>query len=73
MNLREHEVVEAEITAARLDGIEEGIRLAAEVLERNVADALQRPDGHGGPELDEAAQARVRDLYQRYLGIGGTP
>lgn len=68
-----HEAVELERDAAFADGVDAGFRLAGQLIEVAVAEALHRPDGHGGPDLDEATRARALDLYARYLGIGATP
>ncbi len=66
---RWHAQTEYEAGSAYWLGLRDGVRLAAGVYGRVIDDALRRPEGPGGPELDELAQATVRDLYRRYLGV----
>lgn len=69
-----HELVEYEIAAAAAAayhrGVEDGVRLARESYQQAIDEALRRPEEHGGPDLDESARRIVRDLYERYLGVG---
>lgn len=64
-----HEAVESECAAAYYDGIRTGVRMAAEAYGKAIAAALVRPDGHGGPDLDEETRAIVAELYGRYLAV----
>jgi hypothetical protein len=48
-------------------GLAEGFRAYGELVDLAVADALQRPEGAGGPNLDDTTRARACDLYRRYL------
>lgn len=48
-------------------GLVEGVRLAGELVDRAVAAALERPEGHGGPDLDVAARDAAAELFRRYL------
>jgi len=52
-------------------GLREGVSLSRELIAQAVQEALQRPAGHGGPDLDDAARAAANDLFRRYLNIGG--
>jgi len=65
-----HEQLEAEVAAAYHAGLEAGVKLARETYQRVIDEALRRPDGHGGPDLDESARSIIEDLYRRYLGVG---
>jgi hypothetical protein len=68
-----HEAVEMERLAAEADayhrGLVDGVRLAQEGIARAVRVALERPEGHGGPDLDEATRSVVLDLYALYLRV----
>ena len=68
-----HEQTEFEVAAAYDMGVRDGIRLAATVYQDSILAALARPRGHGGPDLDAEARARVADLFRRYLGVGVRP
>ena len=54
-------------------GLRDGIGLASALIDERIAAALQRPDDHGGPDLDAETRERVKDLYMRYLGVGLEP
>jgi myo-inositol-1-phosphate synthase len=73
MPIEWHEQCEWEISVAYEDGVRDGIRLYAAVVDDAVLAALARPRGHGGPDLDVEARERVTDLFRRYLGVGLAP
>lgn len=55
------------------EGFREGMRAMARFLDERVAAALERPEGYGGPQLDDETRDRAADLYRRYLGVGLLP
>lgn len=61
-----HELIEAEGQDLFMYGVEVGLRLASERLDHAIREALCRPDGHGGPDLDPQTRAAAVDLYRRH-------
>lgn len=50
-------------------GATEGVALARELIAQAVMQALQRPAGQGGPDLEQSAVDTARDLYSRYFNV----
>lgn len=67
---RVHEQVEWEVEAAYHLGRADGVRLASAAYSSAIEAALQRPQGHGGRDLDEVTRGIVRRLYRDHLGVG---
>lgn len=42
---------------------------ASEAYGAAIMGALERPLGHGGPDLDEATRSTIREIYARYAGV----
>lgn len=68
-----HQQCEWEGAVAYEMGLRDGITLAAATINERVMAALTRPDGFGGPDLDQETRNRIMDMYRRYLGVGVQP
>lgn len=54
-------------------GVRDGMRMLSAAIGERVAAALERPDGHGGVDLDQETRHTVLDMYARYFGVGVDP
>jgi hypothetical protein len=59
--------------AAYEAGLRDGCALVSEMIGERVNRALQRPEGMGGPDLQEETRAYFQRMYREYLGVGILP